>query len=362
MRPTILPAALAIAVLAGAAEAGDTRPISQSDYARINAALVDGHVLPRYRRLAENTAGLAEAAEDFCAGGPKTNLTLLREAFHDAMRAFLGIQHVRFGPVEYFSRVQRFHFWPQARGKVARAVRAALALGDDALSPDLFERSSAAVQGFPAAELLLFDPRYLAAGKGCRLLLAVTGNLRRMAAGIVADWTAGETPFVRTVAEPGPDNGYFRDRREATLALFRSLHDGLQFIVDVRLKPVVGESPDKARPVLAESRPSGRSARNVVDSLAAVRALYFGEGGPGLGALAARVDPKLDRLMRKAFRVTLATARSVDRPLEQAATDPALRPGVSKLVLQTRALKQIVRDRLSKSLGLAVGFNALDGD
>ena len=66
--------------------------------------------------------------------------------------------------------------------------------------------------------------------------------------------------------------------------------------------------------------------------------------------------------MRKAFRVTLATARSVDRPLEKAATDPALRPGVSKLVLQTRALKQIVRDRLSTALGLAVGFNALDGD
>ena len=66
--------------------------------------------------------------------------------------------------------------------------------------------------------------------------------------------------------------------------------------------------------------------------------------------------------MRKAFRVTLKTARSVGQPVEKAATDSVSRPRVSKLLLQARALKQIVRDRLSKTLGLAVGFNALDGD
>ena len=362
MRASILPAVLAIAVLSGAAQAEDRPRIAQADYARINAALVANHVLPRYRRLAEETGAFSAAAENFCGASPSVDATLLRDSFHDAMRAWLGIQHVRFGPVEYFSRLQRFHFWPQARGKVARAVVAALALDDAALSADRFARSSAAVQGFPAAERLLFDGDRLKNRDGCRLLRAVTGNLRRMADGIVAGWTGGETPFVRTVAEPGPDNGLFGDHREATLALFRSLHDGLQFIVDVRLKPVVGESLEKARPVLAESRPSGRSTRNVIDSLEAARALYWGEGGPGLGALTARVDPKLDRLMRKAFRATLKTARSVDRPLEQAATDPALRPRVAKLALQARALKQIVRDRLSKALGLAVGFNALDGD
>ena len=365
MRASILPATLAIAVLSGAAfaaQAEDKPRIAQADYARINAALVENHVLPRYRRLAEKTGAFAAAAENFCGPRPSIDAAMLREAFHDAMRAWLGIQHVRFGPVEYFSRLQRFHFWPQARGKVARAVEAGLALDDAALSPDRFARSSAAVQGFPAAERLLFANERIADRSGCRLLRAVTANLRRMADGIVAGWTGGETPFVRTVAGPGPDNGLFGDHREATLALFRSLHDGLQFIVDVRLKPVVGESLEKARPVLAESRPSGRSTRNVIDSLEAARALYWGEGGPGLGALTARVDPKLDRLMRKAFRATLKTARSIDRPLERAATDPALRPRVAKLTLQARALKQIVRDRLSKALGLAVGFNALDGD
>ncbi len=356
-----LPAA--VAVLTAAAAAAAEPRIAEPDYARVNASLVENHVLPRYARLAEATTGLAEATQEFCAGGTRTDPARLRESFDRAMGAWMGVHHLRFGPVTYFNRAQRFHFWPQARGKVARSLDRALAPDGAAPSPERIARSSAAVQGFPAAERLIFDDGYLADREGCPLLLAVTGNLRRMAAGVAADWTGGALPFRPVVARPGPDNGVFRDHREATLALFRSLHDGLQFIVDVRLKPVVGASLEKARPVLAESRPSGRSTRNVVDSLAAVRALYWGEGGPGLGALTARVDPKLDRLMRKAFRVTLKTARSVGRPLERAATDPARSgPGSPGSPSRPAALKQIVRDRLSRALGLAVGFNALDGD
>ena len=362
MKPLILPIAFAFTVLAGVVEAEEKPSTLQSDYARINAALVEDHVLPRYRQLAEKTGELAAAAGGYCREGRTADTKRLRDAFHDAMQAYLGIQHLRFGPVEYFSRAQRFHFWPQARGKIARAIETALGLDHDALVPDRFERSSAAVQGFPAAELLIFDDRYLDQQNGCRLLLAVTANLRRMAVGIVADWTEGKTPFVRTVMEPGPDNGVFRDHGEVTLELFKSLHGGLQFIVDVRLRPVIGESLEKARPVLAESRPSGRSTHNVVDSLQAAHAIYLGAGGPGFAELTARVDPRLDRLMKKAFRVTLGTARSVDHPLETTATNPALRPRVSKLLLQSRALQQIVRDRLSRALGFPVGFNSLDGD
>ena len=278
------------------------------------------------------------------------------------MGAWMGVHHLRFGPATWFDRFQRFHFWPEARGKVARALDRALALDGAALTPDRFARASAAVQGFPAAERLIFDEKFLADRETCPLLLAVTGNLRLMAAGILAGWTGGALPFRPVVARPGPDNGVFADHREATLAFFRGLHDGLQFIVDVRLKPVLGTNPETARPHLAESRPSGRSAQNVADSLAALAALYLGENGPGLGALAAAIDPKLDRLMKKAFRATLKTARALAVPIERAATDPALRPKAAKLLLQARATKQIVRDRLAKALGLAVGFNALDGD
>ena len=111
---------------------------------------------------------------------------------------------------------------------------------------------------------------------------------------------------------------------------------------------------------------SGRSMRNITVSLAALAALYRGEGktGKGLGHLLAMRGghKKLDALMRRAFRVTLATARSIDKPLDIAVRSKTLRPRVAKLHLQVRALTQIVRTRLAPALDLAVGFNALDGD
>ena len=186
--------------------------------------------------------------------------------------------------------------------------------------------------------------------------------MRAMAADLVADWRDGSAPFVRTVTRPGPKNEYFDNHQEATRAFFKSLHDGLQLISDVKLEPVIGDGPEKTRPRLAESRLSGRSLANVIDNLAALRELYEGGNGPGLGDLVRTADAKLHRLLRKAFRITLETARSVGSPVEEAAADAALRPRVEKLALQVKALKQIVRDRLAPALGFPVGFNSLDGD
>ena len=186
--------------------------------------------------------------------------------------------------------------------------------------------------------------------------------MRGMAAAAAAGWREGDPPFIAIMAAPGPDNAHFRDHREVALAFFRSLHDGLRFVADARLRPVVGDSLQEARPRLAESRPSGRSLRNVIDILGALQALYAGESGPGLGDLVAGKDPKLDRLLRRAFRLTLATARGVGGPLEEAAIDAGARPRAKKLTTQVRALAQIVRNRLAPALGFRAGFNALDGD
>lgn len=362
MHPPLPIAAVAVLLLVGGAPAA-SQGIAPSDYARVNAALVANHVLPRFARLSAATSDFAARAEAYCANVGATKPAGLREGLHETMRAWMGVRHLRFGPASYFDRAQRFYFWPQARGKVGRSVARALAGDRAGWEAARFARTNAAVQGLLAAEVLVYDDRYTGAGRtGCPLLRAVAGNMKRMAADIAADWRGGEAPFARTVTEPGPENDYFQDHREAALAFFRSLHDGLQFVADVRLVPVVGAAPDKARPHHAESRLSRRSMRNIVENLEALRALYRGEGGAGLGDLTRIADPKLDRLMRRAFRITVKTARSIGRPLEDAVTDPVLRPKTRKLSLQVRALKQIVRDRLAAALGLAVGFNTLDGD
>ena len=359
-----LPLTLIGLILVGATSASSAQEIAPADYALVNAALVETHALPRYERLATATDAFAAAAEAFCAEGSTADDERLRAGFHDTMDAWMGVQHLRFGPVDSRMRGFRFYFWPQARNKVGEAVAELVAAGeDDAALAARIGRTNVAVQGLLAAEVLVYDDSYLGAdAKGCGLLAAVAENMRAMAVGILAEWREGDNAFARLMTAPGPDNPHFEDHAAATLAFFQGLHDSLQLIYDVNLKPVIGESTAAVRPVLAESRLSGRSQRNIVATLEALQALYLGEGSAGLGELTAAADPKLDRLMRKAFRLTLATARSIEGPVEQAATDPARRPPVTKLAKQVQALRQIVRDRLAPALGLAVGFNALDGD
>ena len=357
-------AALLILAPVGADATADEQRFAPEQYASVNASLIDTHVLPRYAHLSAATKAFAVAAKNLCARTNRSGWEQAQERFHDAMETWMAVQHLRFGPVELFMRADRFYFWPQARGKVAEALRTFIAGGEDAAFPAArIEQANVAVQGLLAAEALLYRTGPPESGTArCQLLEAVALNMRDMAGEIVADWTQGEHPFARLLKEPGPQNPYFQEHREVTLEFFRSIHDTLQLLAVVKLRSVAGDSIQAARPRMVESRLSARSLHNVIGNLEALRALYDGEGGSGLGDLAAISDPKLDRLMRKAFRLTIATARSIDRPLEQAAVNPALRPRVEKLTIQVRALRQIVKDRLAPALALSAGFNALDGD
>ncbi len=361
-------AVVSIFLLTGATPGLGQDGIPPDAYARVNAALVENHVLPRYRRLVDDTGAFDDAVAAFCADPGAAGLDPVRARYHDTMDAWMAVQHLQFGPVDLLMRGYRFYFWPQSRGKVGGVVSELVAAGDDAaLAPDRFGKASVAAQGLPAAEHLLYGAAATAwdgTGHRCDVLAAVSGNMRRMAAGILADWRDGDAAFTRTVAAPGPDNPYYGTHQDATLAFFKDFHGGLQRIADVKLTPVVGGSIDAARPRAAESRLSDRALRNIVVNLRALRALYLGDGGPGLGDLvrAHGGDAKLDPLMQKAFDLTIANARSIEVPLGDAVKDPATRPRAEKLKTQVAALTQIVKTRMATALGLGVGFNALDGD
>ncbi len=356
--------ALAIAVSCVPA-ASDDRPSPES-FAHVNAALADNHVRPRYGTLLLRATEFEGAAERLCTRPGPMTMHEARSAFHALMDAWMDVEHLRFGPAELFLRTSRFHFWPEARGKVDKVVAGLLTDGAD-ISPSRIEDASAAGQGLMAAEALLFgqeatesEPR--GSATGCRLLRAIAVNMRTMAEGMDRDWWRGERSFVTLFVGPGSDNPYYASHDEASLTLLSSLHGGLQRIADLKLAPVVGHDIDAARPRLAESRLSARALRNIVLNLEALHDLYTGGSGPGLGSLLPESEDRLEKLIRKGFRAILETARSIEGPLEEAAADPARRGLVEKLLIRVRALRQIVRNRLTTALDLPIGFNALDGD
>src|SRR5690606_320342 len=143
--------------------------------------------------------------------------------------------------------------------------------------------AAVSLQGLPAVEAVLYDVESrtrLVAGdaegqRRCALLQAIAGNVRELAAGLLADWRDGDEAFLRRMNRPGPDNPYFASREEVTAAYLKSLNHALRLAGDTRLKPVLGADIGAARPDRAEAWRSGRSLRNIVLGLEAAQALYL---------------------------------------------------------------------------------------
>lgn len=338
--------------------------LNETDYAKINIALVKSHVLPRYFQLAIAADEFEEAVNSFCSAPGAEEFSLMRSRFHYAMDAWMGVQHIDFGPIELFMRNHRFYFWPQARGKVSDAVRELVSESSQGdLTAERISQSNVAIQGLLAAETLLYRDYVLIENpQGCSLLGAIAVNMQDMAGNVVAEWQGGSVAFTDAIEQPGPENMFFEYHREVTVALFRSFYNSLQLVAELKVKPVVADSLELVKPYAAESRLSGRSLINVIVNLKALEAMYSGEGEAGLGNLVQIVAPELDQLLRKAFRLTIENAVSINKPLEEAAVDAGLRPKTEKLLLQAKALRQIVRSKMAPALGVAVGFNSFDGD
>lgn len=359
-----------LATVALSAGASAAEP-DEAAYRRLNDALATGYVVPRYEALAKATASLDEAAKEFCGAPDRTRLVELRRRFGAASDAWQRIQHVRFGPVEYFSRSSRFAFWPDPRNSVGRALEDLLSKSDAAsLEPKAFVQGNVAMQGFPALERLVFadgaEKALMAsdapAARRCAVLQAITGNLSRMSADVHDEWIGGDRPFIKVIAAAGSFDSPYRHPREATLDFVKALHMAVELVADHKLVRPLGASAAAARPRLAEAWRSGRSLDNVRLDLAAAADLYNAPDSFSTMVRDVVGDKALDDLLKRAFTQIAATAESIGPPLESAVGDPKRRPAVEQLVRETSALKSLIADRLTAAIGIPLGFNALDGD
>ena len=359
---------LAVVMAPGVGAEDDARDRA---YRRLNESFVERHVLPRYARLADATGALDAAARRFCEG--PASIEEVRTAFHAAADAWHDAEHLRFGPIESRLRAERLAFWPDPRNTTGRQLAELLAGRDPAtLTPEGFLRASAAVQGLPAVERLLFDQGAEAAFRSggddavrrCQVLLAITRNAAAIAGEVQQEWTAGDAAYARRFTAPGPGNAVYPEPKDATGDVLKSLHGSLERVASLKLTKPLGTSLATVRPTLAEEWRSGRALRDVRLNLAAARALYLGEGEGGLGEFVREVAgaPELDARLRRGFDAAIAAADRITEPLETAMKTPRTRPPVERLLKEVRALRHAVAERLTTALGVPLGFNALDGD
>lgn len=300
---------------------------------------VRDHILPGYAGFAAATAALDAEAQADCR--PEA----LRPAYQAAWDAWMAVAHLRLGPVEDQGRVLAIAFWPDPKALGTKAQMALLTGDPAALTPEHFPEQSVAARGLTGLERLLYPAEPLPADP-CALIRATTADLARMAAGIEADWRGGYADVLLTAGEPG--NTTFLSRPEVRQALFTQLAAGLEFVEDSRLGRPLGTF-DKPRPERAEARAAGRSLRNVLLGLQAMKGLVEA------------LTPDAPQTVA-AFDHAIALAEGLDDPVFAGVADPESRLKVEILAEAVDEIRAVILTELAPELDVGIGFNAADGD
>lgn len=310
---------------------------------------VQNHILPHVDHFAEASQELSGVVQAQCGQDDDA----VRASFHDAFDAWIGMSHLRFGPTETDNRAFAIAFWPDSRGVTPKTLRALITSDDPALTdPQAFRDVSIAARGLYALEFLLFDAQISQLGAvetRCALARAIAGDVAENAAQIQAEWQGG---YAEALTQPDSDSRY-KTQAEAAQELFKALGTGLQFTADTRLGRPLGAN-GKTRPKRAEVRRSGRSLRHVVLTL---------EAAQDLAARLAAGDAELtDRLQVSFARALKAAARLESDPTFAGVADVQGRLRIEALQQRINEIRALIAAELGPKLGVAAGFNSLDGD
>jgi predicted lipoprotein len=317
-------------------------PVTVMAQNEVAAGIVRDHILPRFERLAERSETLADAARQDCTA----RSVPLRDAYNDAFDAWVTASHLRFGPTEVDDRAFALAFWPDSRGATPKVLNKLIADQDPvATSATDFSDVSIAARGFYAMEFLLYDETLAAtgdAGYRCSLIQTITADTAVVTSAISQEWTRD---YASAVLNPSAD-GVYRSEDEVLQEFFKALSSGLQFTSETRLGRPLGTF-DKPRPTRSEAWRSGRSARHVSLSLRALQELATALAHGDLNVSFDRVRQQVEDL---------------NDPIFAGVAAPQGRLKVEVVQQSVEMIREMVLRRLGPKLGVAAGFNALDGD
>lgn len=361
-------AAAAVLALMAMAGAGRAQEAVTFDHAGLARQALATHIRPGYAAVVTTAQTLAREIDGYCTRQIAERRRAVDRAFDGLVSAWGRIEHIRFGPVAAGNRLERLFFWPDRRGLGARQVAATLRERDaSALDPVALAAKRVAIQGLGALEVALFEAPPKAAEDRtyrCAYAKSTATNIGNIASEILKEWTDPDL-YTRSWLEPGPGNPHFLKRSETTLALAKSLDNGLERVRDEWIAAPLGFGPQRRRltPVLATS---GRTLR------------FFQAGVEGLHHLFTTAG------MHKAIVDTTKAHPDVTVPLNAGLAMREIETARDELRRLVRQGKRFDPDGMMQQLvavgfplknarlqasallgltaGLSMGFNASDGD
>lgn len=328
--------------------------------------IIQDYIRPAVDQFAQTATNLPQAVKAVCADPNEASVGGFTAAFSDTVRDYAGIYFLRFGPGVENDRSTRLAFMPDPRGISMRQIRKLYAAQDQtALNFASLADKSVAVQGLTALQLIAFDKNANVmlgkAGKTadftCAYASSIAGNIASIADEINAGWQDPEG-YSKVLLSPGPDNDLYRTDKEALEAVYNILATGLTVARDQNLLPALGKSAETAKP---RRIPFSRSGNGI---------LFLSSELKGIEAALSSMD--LKPMVSSDYEWLFDTAGFEFRNAQNAlsALTPPIRQTLDKkgygklavLSIILKSVRELVAPEMAGALGLAGGFNALDGD
>jgi len=345
-------------------------PLVRKTHAEMVQDTVDKYVFPHLEAFAAETSHLRAAMDTLCqegaAPGPEAR-SALSAAFAAVVKAWAGVDFIRFGPGMQKNRIERVFFWPDPRTFTSRQLSQVLAKRDAAtLAPGAIERQSVAVQGLTALEILIFDAK-APLGEGgddaaryrCGFARAIAVNLETVAGELRTGW-AGDGGYRMKMLAPGPDNLLYKDASESARDVVKALATGLDVTSNRFAIPeltAISHQPPKTSRLPFER--AGLTSAFFVASLDALHELF---DTTGLAAYIPADKPWMAKFFRPAWAEMDENAAHLD-PLrvDDRGSEEHLE-ALRKMKFDLSGMRTIISKELAPNAGIVLGFNELDGD
>jgi uncharacterized protein len=348
---------ITLSVLALVACAASGAAADRPSHLAIVQQAIDKHIIPHIDALKEASARLPDAVDTMCRTGSPAAKEDLSSRFRNTVKAYAGVDFLRFGPLLEGGRRERLSFWPDPRGFVSRQLRLILVNKDEAVvQPGAIAKQSVAVQGLSALEALMTDKEFpLGPGEPshyrCELAEAIAANVASVVDEIADGW---EKPggWKDKMLHPGPANDTYRSPEESASELVKALLTGLSLTADLQLKPQVKPNLKLVPPF----QNSGLQKAYYASSVESLRSLY---DALELEDYLTSDKDWIKNWVGGAWRAIESSDGIGGRSHAAQRNDtPLLREVFDKM----NGLRKLIIGEMSVAAGLTVGFNELDGD
>lgn len=323
-------------------------------------------IVPLYADFEQRSDAVAGAVEALCAAPSEASLGAARTAWDAAREPFKRAEVFAFGP---YSRPEfrigpKIDSWPARPADVEEWIA-----GDGPVDPATLAELGVWHKGLPVVEYFLFSPEasapaQLEDARRCEYLRSTAAELVNRAREIHQAWSPAGGDFAAQLSGAGRTSTAWRTLRDAFSEIINRMGFTLENVRRDKLGRPLGElTGGTPLPNETESRFSGRAVRDILDNLAGIEVLFFGDPArdlPGVSSYAIERGRNFDAQFRAAIDAARAALEAIDAPLGEAVTTQAER--VRAASARLGELQSLIQTELISALGLSLNFNDNDGD